>query len=296
MDTTVIESFSVPLGVMQARSHRGAISASISRSATLTALMAYLVLYLAHGINDRTTVALIGTLASLALTAGLAVSFAGLASLSGLASEESVSLLAFAPGLDFRGLLVAAVIIGTLGVLDDVTVTQVAAVWELRAADPGFGPRGLYTAASRIGRDHIASTVNTLVLAYTAAALPLLLLLYTQSGLSFRDVLTNETIAVEVVQTLVGSIGLVASVPITTALALLGRHPHRRKGHGPRQRPGSGPPAPPPDRARAHAATRLRQRLVLPPTPGPSPPTRPPNVMVCSGRAARSGVVDGRGK
>jgi len=78
--------------------------------------------------------------------------------------------------------------------------------------------RRLWAAASRIGRDHIASTVNTLVLAYTAAALPLLLL-YTQSGLSFRDVLTNETIAVEVVQTLVGSIGLVASVPITTALA-----------------------------------------------------------------------------
>jgi uncharacterized membrane protein len=183
-----------------------------------SALMAYVVLYLAHGINGRTTVALIGTVASLGLTALLAVAFAGFASLSGLASEESVTLLAFAPQMDFRGLLVAAAIIGALGVLDDVTVTQVAAVWELHASDPGTPARGLYAAASRIGRDHIASTVNTLVLAYSAAALPLLLL-YTQSGLAFGEVLTNETVAVEIVQTLVGSIGLVASVPITTALA-----------------------------------------------------------------------------
>jgi len=127
-------------------------------------------------------------------------------------------LLAFAPQLDFRGLLVAAVIIGALGVLDDVTVTQVAAVWELHRSNPTTPARGLYAAASRIGRDHLASTVNTLVLAYSAAALPLLLL-YTQSGLAFGEILTNETIAVEIVQTLVGSIGLVASVPITTALA-----------------------------------------------------------------------------
>ena len=193
-------------------------SPPIGVAVSATALMAYVVLYLAHGINDRTTVALIGTLASLGLTALLAAGFAGFASLSGLASEESVSLLAFAPQLDFRGLLVAAVIIGALGVLDDVTVTQVAAVWELHRSNPTTPARGLYAAASRIGRDHLASTVNTRVLAYSAAALPLLLL-YTQSGLAFGEILTNETIAVEIVQTLVGSIGLVASVPITTALA-----------------------------------------------------------------------------
>ncbi|MGH9213959.1 MAG: YibE/F family protein [Acidimicrobiales bacterium] len=183
-----------------------------------SAVMAYVVLYLAHGISDRTTVALIGTLSSLALTAALAMAFAGSAELSGLASDESISLLAFAPELDFRGLLLAAVIIGALGVLDDVTVTQVSAVWELHRSDPTSTPRQLYQAASRIGRDHIASTVNTLVLAYSAAALPLLLL-YTQAGLGVGEVLTNETIAVEIVQTLVGSIGLVASVPMTTALA-----------------------------------------------------------------------------
>jgi uncharacterized membrane protein len=183
-------------------------------------VIAFGTLYLAHGVNDRTTVALLGTLASLALTAALAVGFAAAAELSGLASEESLTLLAFAPDLDFRGLLLAAIVIGTLGVLDDVTVTQVSAVWELRAGDPGRSRRDLYRAGIRIGRDHIASTVNTLVLAYAAAALPLLLI-YTQSGLAFGEVLTTETVAVEIVQTLVGSIGLVASVPLTTALACL---------------------------------------------------------------------------
>jgi uncharacterized membrane protein len=181
-------------------------------------VIAFCTLYLAHGVNDRTTVALLGTLGSLALTAALAIGFSSAARLSGLASDESAILLSFAPGLDFRGLLLAAVIVGTLGVLDDVTVTQVSAVWELDRTDPHLSARELYRAGIRIGRDHIASTVNTLVLAYAAAALPLLLI-FTQSGLAFGDVLVTETIAVEIVQTMVGSIGLVASVPLTTALA-----------------------------------------------------------------------------
>jgi uncharacterized membrane protein len=133
-------------------------------------------------------------------------------------SDESATLIAFAPEPDFPGLLLAAVIIGTLGVLDDVTVTQVAAVWELYRADPDQGRRQLFGSAIRIGRDHIASTVNTLVLADAAAAVPHMLL-FTQSGLGLSEVATSETVAVEVVQTLVGSVGLVASVPLTTALA-----------------------------------------------------------------------------
>jgi uncharacterized membrane protein len=175
-------------------------------------------IYLAHGLSDRTTVALVGTIASLLLTAALGAGFGAAAHLSGLASDESLNLLAFAPELDFRGLLLAATILGALGVLDDVTITQVSAVWELHDTDPRVGARQLYSAGIRIGRDHIASTVNTLVLAYTAAALPTLLL-FTQSGLAIGEVLTAETLAVEIVQTLVGSIGLVASVPLTTALA-----------------------------------------------------------------------------
>lgn len=190
----------------------------VAVAVTGATVIAFGTLYLAHGVNDRTTVALLGTLVSLALTAVLATGFSAAAGLTGLASEESLTLLAFAPDLDFRGLLLAAVIIGTLGVLDDVTITQVSAVWELRRSDPGMGMRRLYASGIRIGRDHIASTVNTLVLAYSAAALPLLLI-YTQSGLAFGEVLTTETVAVEIVQTLVGSIGLVASVPITTGLA-----------------------------------------------------------------------------
>jgi uncharacterized membrane protein len=175
-------------------------------------------IYLAHGVSDRTTVALVGTIASLLLTAALGAGFGAAAHLSGLASEESLNLLTFAPELDFRGLLLAATILGTLGVLDDVTITQVSAVWELHDSDPRVGARGLYAAGIRIGRDHIASTVNTLVLAYTAAALPMLLL-FTESGLAMGEVLTSECLAVEIVQTLVGSIGLVASVPLSTALA-----------------------------------------------------------------------------
>jgi uncharacterized membrane protein len=193
-------------------------SAPLGVALTGSAVIAYVTLYLAHGVNQQTTVALIGTLTALALTAALAVAFAWAADLSGLASEESVVLLSFAPDLDFRGLLLAAVIIGALGVLDDVTITQVSAVAELHRADPELDARGLYGAGIRIGRSHIASTVNTLVLAYTAAALPLLLL-FTQSGRPLGAVITTETVAVEVVQTLVGSIGLIASVPLTTALA-----------------------------------------------------------------------------
>jgi hypothetical protein len=212
----IVVSFGVLLAFIFPAPLRG--SPPIGVALTGAAVIAYVTLYLAHGVNIRTTVALIGTLAALTLTAVLAVAFAGAADLTGLASEESLSLLTFAPDLDFRGLLLAGVILGTLGVLDDVTITQVSAVAELHSADPELSARQLYAAGIRIGRDHIASTVNTLVLAYTAAALPLLLL-FTQSGRRLGAVLTTETLAVDVVQTLVGSIGLVASVPLTTALA-----------------------------------------------------------------------------
>lgn len=118
------------------------------------------------------------------------------------------------------GLLLAGVIIGSLGVLDDVTVTQTSAVWELHQADPSMGPRALYRAGIRIGRDHIASVVNTLVLAYAGAALPLLLL-FSIAESSVGTVANSELVAEEIVRTLVGSIGLVAAVPVTTALAAL---------------------------------------------------------------------------
>jgi uncharacterized membrane protein len=196
----------------------------------------YVALYLTHGVNERTTVALLGTLASMAVIALLAWMFTQATRLSGVAEEEATFLRAFAPDLDFRGLLLAGVVIGAMGVLDDVTVTQVSAVAELRQADPAMGQGQLFRAALNIGRDHIASTVNTLVLAYAGAALPLLLLLAV-AGRSVGSVVTGEVVAVEVVRTLVGSIGLVASVPITTALAVLvDAERHRPQGRDARRR------------------------------------------------------------
>ena len=176
-------------------------------------------LYLTHGFNARTTTAVIGTLASLAITGGLARVFVTASHFTGLASEEENSLRARG-GIDVRGLLLAGIIIGALGVLDDVTVTQASAVWQLHQANPARGFGELYHSAMRIGRDHIASTVNTLVLVYAGAALPLLIL-FNQNGVRWGEVVTEETIATEVVRTLVGSIGLMASVPITTALTAM---------------------------------------------------------------------------
>ena len=184
-----------------------------------TGLIAVLALYLTHGVNHRTNVAFIGTMSSLALIAVLAAVFVAATHLTGLADEDVIYLQVANADIDVTGLLLAGIVIGALGVLDDVTVTQVSAVWEIHAADPTVPARKLYQSAIRVGRDHIASTVNTLVLAYTGAALPLLLL-FQQGHRPLGHVLTGEAIATEIVRALVGSIGLVASVPITTALAV----------------------------------------------------------------------------
>ena len=183
-----------------------------------SAVIMFAALYMSHGFTVTTTTAVLGTLASLAITGVLALVFVEFAKFTGLASEEATFLQVSADQINLQGLLLGGIIIGALGVLDDVTVTQASAVWALRAANPTFGPRELYRSALRIGRDHIASTVNTLVLAYAGASLPLLVL-FTLSESSVANVLTSEVIAEELVRTLVGSIGLVASVPITTALA-----------------------------------------------------------------------------
>ncbi|MFE4371138.1 YibE/F family protein [Streptomyces sp. NPDC056835] len=177
-------------------------------------------LYLCHGLTARTSVAVLGTLISLLLIGLLGSVFIGWASLTGNTDDNTGLIHGLYPEIDMSGLLLAGVIIGSLGVLDDVTVTQTSAVWELRQADPSMGPRALYRAAIRIGRDHIASVVNTLVLAYAGAALPLLLL-FSIAQSSMGTVANSELVAEEIVRTLVGSIGLVASVPVTTALAAL---------------------------------------------------------------------------
>jgi uncharacterized membrane protein len=181
--------------------------------------IAYAALYLSHGFQPRTTVALFGTLGGLACAAILAVVFMDLAHITGLASEEALYLSAVGAGLDLRGLILGGMLIGALGAIDDMTVTQASAVWELRAADPGMSSGGLLRAGMRIGRDHVASTVNTLVLAYAGASMPVLLL-FLLSDQPATAVASGEIVATEIVRTLVGSIGLVASVPITTWLAV----------------------------------------------------------------------------
>jgi uncharacterized membrane protein len=177
-------------------------------------------LYLCHGLSARTSVAVLGTLISLLLIGALGSLFIGWAALTGNTDDQTSLVHGLYPDIGIQGLLLAGVLIGSLGVLDDVTVTQTSAVWELKEADPGAGWRKLYGSAMRIGRDHIASVVNTLVLAYAGAALPLMLLFsIADSGVS--TVATSEVVAEEIVRTLVGSIGLVASVPVTTLLAAL---------------------------------------------------------------------------
>lgn len=180
----------------------------------------YAVLYLAHGVSVRTSTALAGTLVGLVATAAIATWSSGAAHLTGLSGEYALDLMSAAPEVRLRAVLLCGMVLAGLGVLNDVTITQASAVWELHAARPESTWRQLVGRGMRIGRDHIASTVYTIVFAYVGAALPLVLLVsLTDRGL--LGVLGSGEIAEEVVRTLVGSIGLVLAIPVTTALAAL---------------------------------------------------------------------------
>ena len=174
-------------------------------------------LYLAHGYNPLTHVAALGAFSALVLTTALSRLVLAVANFSGVATEESFFLLAL-PEVDLNGLLLAGIVLGAIGALDDVTVTQASAVWEVHGANPTLESSDLYASGLRVGRDHIVSTVNTLLLAYAGASLPLLIL-FTLAGQSLGVVASSEVVAVEIVRTLVGSIGLVAAVPMTTWLS-----------------------------------------------------------------------------
>jgi len=121
--------------------------------------------------------------------------------------------------INMRGLLLGGMLIGALGVLDDLVTTQASAVFELHHANPSLGFRGLYNSAMRIGQDHVAATVNTLVLAYAGASLPMLLLFSLARG-DYGSLINYAFVAEEIVRTLVGSLGLIAAVPITTVVAI----------------------------------------------------------------------------
>lgn len=175
--------------------------------------------YLSHGFNRKTTTAIFGTLIALMITGILAKTFVGLAKLTGYASEEAAFLQVARPGIvNIRGLVLAGIIIGTLGVLDDITISQAAIAQQLKEANPKVKFKELFVRAMNVGQDHIASMVNTLVLVYTGAALPLLLL-FIDNPHPFSEVINYEIIAEEAIRTLVGSIGLITAVPITTLLA-----------------------------------------------------------------------------
>ena len=179
--------------------------------------IALISLYLAHGYNPLTHVAALGAFSALALTTGLSWLVLVVADFSGLAAEEAFFLLSL-PDLDLNGLLLAGIVLGAIGALDDVTVTQASAVWEVHSANPSLESADLYASGLRVGRDHIVSTVNTLLLAYAGASLPLLIL-FTLSGQALGFVASSEVVAIEIVRTLVGSMGLVAAVPVTTWLS-----------------------------------------------------------------------------
>jgi len=214
-------------------------------------MIVFVALYIAHGFNFRTSAALVGTLATLIFT-GLAAAIAvWMTHVSGLSSDEVSFVQTIVGTIDVRGLLLAGIVIGSLGVLNDVTVTQASAVWELHHNNASASLHDLYRSGMRIGRDHIASTVYTLIYAYAGASLPLLIL-FTLANRQWSDVLTSDVVAEEIVRTLVGTMALVASVPITTMLAALLVH----------ARPQVANRVTGPETVKADKATRSRERLL----------------------------------
>ena len=185
--------------------------------------------YMSHGLNKKTTVAIFGTVISLIITGILAGIFVEASKLTGFASEEAGFLQVAREGtINIKGLLLAGIIIGTLGILDDVTVSQSSIVLQLKEANPRMKFEELYKRAMNVGQDHISSMVNTLVLVYTGAALPLLLL-FIDNPHPFLEVINYEIVADEIVRTLVGSIGLILAVPITTLIAAMALEKRTRK-------------------------------------------------------------------
>jgi len=178
------------------------------------------VLYFAHGFSARTSTALLGTIFGLAITALLAAWATDAANLAGVGSHDAATLVNTSSNISISGVILCGLIISGLGVLNDVTITQSSAVWELYELAPASSARKLFTSAMRIGRDHIASTVYTIAFAYAGAALPILIIVMLYDR-PLMDTLTSAELSEEVIRTLVGSIGLVLAIPVTTLIAVL---------------------------------------------------------------------------
>jgi len=178
-------------------------------------------LYLTYGWNLKTHASVLSMILSLLFTGLLTVLFVSLTRLTGYGDENALYLIQYSSvTIDPRGLLLGGMIIGALGVLDDLVTSQSAAVVEIHDANPSLGFRRTLEKAMRIGQDHVAATVNTLVLAYTGASLPLLLLFTLGNG-NYGFLINSEFLAEEIVRTLVGSLGLIAAVPVSTLVATL---------------------------------------------------------------------------
>lgn len=184
-----------------------------------SSLMMFFAVYLAHGISIRTTTALLGTFGGLAVTLGVGFWALHAAHVTGTQSESGQFLHTALPGVRLGDLILCGVVIAGIGALNDVTITQASAVWELHAANPKASKHELWRGGMRIGEDHIASTVYTLAFAYVGTALPVLLLA-AMIDRPFVQVLGAGEIAEEIVRTLVSSIGLVLAIPLTTAIAV----------------------------------------------------------------------------
>ncbi|KAB3519901.1 YibE/F family protein [Corynebacterium sp. zg254] len=180
----------------------------------------FLVLFLVHGASWKTASALGGTLLALGIAVGLSALAVHSAGIRGLGDENNLNILLYLPGIDIQGLMLAGMIIGALGVLNDVTIAQSSTVTELHEANPHWSPWDLFQSAMRVGRDHIASMVYTLVLSYTGVALPMLLLLSTSSR-PLEQILTSDVMATEILRSATGAIALVMAVPLATAIAAL---------------------------------------------------------------------------
>jgi len=190
-------------------------------SAGVSIVILVIAIYFTHGLTRTSTAALLGTIVTICVTVLLALISVRATRLSGFTDDTSVFLnFNTAGALDFQGLLLGAIIIGVLGLLDDIAITQAAAVKEIFHVDASLSRKDVYARALRIGKEHVGALVNTLALAYTGAALPLLLLFYGSEASVFL-IINREIFASEIIRTMVGSIGIILAVPITTGLAVL---------------------------------------------------------------------------
>lgn len=203
----------------------------ISTGAALLSL--FVVMFVTHGFSRLTVSAFIGCSLSVLVTVILARYAVDIASLTGFSDEESVYLnLATGGRLDFLALLIGGIIIGVIGVIDDVAITQASVVHELHHANTSYSRLELYTKALHVGRDHMGAVINTLILAYTGASLPLVLLLYTSTA-PLIELINREAVATEIIRMVVGSIGLLLAVPLTTLIAvtLMYGRPYNKHTH-----------------------------------------------------------------